>query len=345
MGNIDRGKQNDTGDDGEQDDAAGSSLAHAISEVRQCACAAVVVVGGVHPLERGSNGGSLDIGLRGGGFWSKAANEVEPAETVRGELGGIHVRRPHLGGHPQVAIGVGVDLAETGRKNAEDFGLVDVVLTVAQRQEPADDRGIGIELALPAAVAKNDRGMDAEAGGIGSGKKVAKLRAHAEYVKEIRRNDVRQEQLRGTVRPGHQAAAAAHSGKAGEGRHALRESLILEVAEAALLVLRRRGKDAHQPSRIWHVHRMQPERVHQAENGRSGPEADGKREHGCQDEARGFVQLPQRMAKVAQELLEWGPAPCLAGALLNQGYITESAPGSVPGLFWRQSAFSLFFFF
>jgi hypothetical protein len=78
-----------------------------------------------------------------------------------GEVGGIHVLRPHLHGHPEVAIRVRVDLPKSGWKDPEDFGLVDLVLTVAQRQDSADNRRIGIELALPTAVAKNDRGMDA----------------------------------------------------------------------------------------------------------------------------------------------------------------------------------------
>jgi hypothetical protein len=76
VSDIDRGEQDDTGHDGEQDDAAGASLVHTVSEVRNCARTTVVVVRGVNLLKRGSNGASLDICLFGDGSRCKPAHEV-----------------------------------------------------------------------------------------------------------------------------------------------------------------------------------------------------------------------------------------------------------------------------
>ena len=89
MCDVDRREQHDAAHNGEQDHAGGSGIVHAVAKVCDSACTAIVIVGRIGRLQGRSNRGHLFVCLRGGCARREAANEIEPAELFRGEIGRV----------------------------------------------------------------------------------------------------------------------------------------------------------------------------------------------------------------------------------------------------------------
>ncbi len=87
---------------------------------------------------------------------------------------------------------------------------------------------------------------------------------------EVTGDDICQQHHGRAVRLRHYAAPSAdgdkRSGRRLEGLHPVSEGLIFGIAEVAVRVLGRGGKDAHKFIGMGNAHGMKPEGVHQAKD-------------------------------------------------------------------------------
>ena len=222
---------------------------------------------------------------------------------------------------------------EPGRRHANDG-----VRLAIQRDGAADNRAVGAESLRPQLMAEDDdvlsllflaRREAATEGG-----------ADAERRKQVPGDNL-SGQLHGLApaRQRHlvvaerdqmvQRPGAAPEVEEDRVRHGVRVGDVALVDQA----------DRHQPPGVGKRQWRQQHRLNDAEDHDVGAHAEGERHHRRQGERGRPPELPDGAARVGPGILDTGPPPHRAAALLDDGGVAELASGTVQGVVWRQSLF------
>ena len=169
-----------------------------------------------------------------------------------------------------------------------------------QRDRSPDDAGFAAEPLLPHAVADDDDGVLAGLILLGR-ERAAKRGRHAQQLERVPR-DLRALQPLGAVRPDERRARALIR------REALEHRVLLAPVEKRrrrhreLPVLRHDLVHAHELAGLRIRQRLQQHAVDHAEDRGRRAHAQGERQHGHDREARRLDQLPNRVARIAQNV-------------------------------------------
>ena len=191
---------------------------------------------------------------------------------------------------------------ERGRQHADDG-----VRLIVQDERGADDRGVGIEPALPESVPEHHRLRPVPLALLGV-EDPADLRFHAEHVEEVVRHRHAAQAL-GLAAAAQQVVAHAIEGEvAGDCRQRLRAlAQIQHVADLRRLPGQPAGVAVGDPDELPGLgERERPEQqcVDHAEHGRAGADAEAGDQHGKRGETGVAPQRADGVAQVLDQIVE-----------------------------------------